>query len=126
MIEHMASAWRRYCAMDHHKSRDYYWYISITYDGAHEDGKSVCVPKYQASHNGYIANALERPERDSLEEAYQDLIDMLIEAFEDELEWSKRVLNGPEEYDKFDHQRAQAAKNIFPSLIRDYRTSGGR
>lgn len=129
MIERMAAAWRNFCAMDHHKSRDYYWYISIEYDGSHKEGKPYDLngPKYQASHNGYIAHQLsDPPERASLEEAYQDLAELLIEAFKGELEWAGRVLEGPEDWDETDRERAKYARTEFGRLIRDYYTSGGR
>lgn len=66
-------------AGDHHKTRDGYFYIKCTWDAWGNDLR----PKFKAEHPGYINNLDDSPERDTFDEAVEDLRNFLIEAIAD-------------------------------------------
>ena len=77
-ITELTNKWYTYVNMDHHKSRDCVWTISISY----EYGEA---PRYTAYHNGYILDNWESPQCNALEDAEQWVINKL----ERELERAK-------------------------------------
>lgn len=74
-IQTLIDIYLRKISKDHHKTKDGYFLIECSWDGWSKD----VTPRFQAVHNGYI-DELDSPERDTFEEAVQDLRDFLVES----------------------------------------------
>ena len=102
----MTDKWYEYVSMDHHKDRDCHWVIETDFAYGNK-------PTYIAMHHGYIANSRTGQDRETYQEAFEDLVEFLKDAIDGERDWAKEVLLNPEEYDGWDITRASFFKNEF-------------
>lgn len=64
---------------DHHKTKDGYFEIQVSWFGYEWMAPSPVKPKWRAVHNGYINRINDPIDRDTFEEAAEDLRDFLVE-----------------------------------------------
>lgn len=82
-IVKLTSLWYEYVNLDHHKTKDCYWYIEKFY----AFGEPA---KYRAYHNGYILNSWTSPDCETEEDAMMWLCNKL----ENEVGFAAKHLKG--------------------------------
>lgn len=107
-IIELTDKWYRYVNLDHHKTKDCIWTISISY----EYGEA---PKYVAYHNGYILDNWQSPSCDELEDAEQWLIDKLEREIEKAIIHLREVVDTPADESWYDQDKAI---DILKELVR--------
>ena len=81
IIERLCAEYYSIIGADHHKDKDCHFYISQHF--RYDCSLPLYPPTFQAQHYGYIRE-LYGPDRATLEEAQQDLIDFLEKAIVEE------------------------------------------
>lgn len=88
-ITELVEIYLRRIAKDHHKTKDGYFSVECVWYG-YEWGAERTVPKFRAVHDGYLNEIRDPVDRETYEEAVQDLRDFLVECiaeYKDE-DWS--------------------------------------
>lgn len=81
-ISDLVEIYLRRIAHDHHKTKDGYFLVEAVWFG-YEWGADKTKVKFRAVHNGYL-NEIKNPiDRDTFEEAVEDLRDFLVECIAD-------------------------------------------
>ncbi len=104
-IHDLATIWRKMISQDHHKHRDGYFEITISWD---YDKPA----RYAARHSGYLTKEYRGPERGSLDVARQDLEKHLLECIRDHYKWAKEVLDEDDEEREWNGQQAEHIVNV--------------
>lgn len=81
----LTSKWCRYVALDHCKSRDFYWYVTKTYDHGER-------AEYVASHNGYRMDTWESKSCKTEREAMILMIAKLNKSIKEEIEIIEQLI----------------------------------
>lgn len=108
----LTALWRQYLnEIGHYKSRDPIWTIEIEYDGKGH-------PTYSAIHYGYIGKEeYLSTNHSSLAGAEKYLLIFLIDAFEREVHWARKVLAEPREWDDWQTGAAVfAIEEMLPAV----------
>ena len=109
-IQKMVNLWTKYVSQDHHKSRDYYFYIDVTYrpeETTHSEENQVS-PIFTARHNGYVGDYHTGPERSNFSDAESDLQEILFQCFLTAIRWAEMVLEqGKSQWHVTDIEQAQ-------------------
>jgi len=95
----LAHLWYEYVSKDHHKDWDCHWYIERRWSYFEK-------PQWSIWHAGYIFEGGEI-ECKSYEEALRKLIEMIKQAFQEELKWAKTVLESSNGWDEIQIERAK-------------------
>ena len=101
-VTHLAHLWYEYVSKDHHKDCDCHWSIERRWSYSEK-------PKWYAFHFGYIFDGREI-ECETYEQALEELIELMREAFQKELKWADQVLRFQNEYDEIQIKQAKWLK----------------
>ena len=102
-IAELVDLYLRRIAKDGHKTKDGYFLVEAVWYG-YEWGSDKTKVKYRAVHDGYI-NEIKKPiDRDTFEEAVEDLRDFLVECIADYVDedwgWDEAELEADGTMDK--------------------------
>jgi hypothetical protein len=90
-ILELETAWMNYLGGSHHKNKDCHFNIEITYSYGHKID-------YFPYHKGYIFESENLESYDTLKEAEEALIGIILDAFRDQVEWTDTIKANPKDW----------------------------
>lgn len=90
-ILELGTAWMKYIGGSHHKDRDCHFNIEIQYSY----GTDILYFPY---HKGYIYQSKNWESYETLEEAEEALIEIILDAFRDQIEWTDKIKASPKDW----------------------------
>lgn len=88
-IKELIGLWTKAISIDHHKSKDCYFYIETKYSSEEVEHRAV--------HYGYVAGDYIGPAKATYEEATADLLALLKKMLKDHYAWALMMSKDPDE-----------------------------